>query len=187
MVSADDANPAVGSPHPECELTPHRAAFFARAAQSAPARRAVIRVAATAVAGTLAVVAAAIGAWWFYSGWRIGRIELFTDDGPIVAQVLGELSDEPIGEPFDLNTRAMLSLPAGEYRLRVTGLGRLSRTFRFAVNRGETIAHTISIDEGRLFGGERRPTKISGESRKVEAIPFATTVAALEICPARAI
>ncbi len=150
MVSADDANPVMGIPHPECELTPHHASHFARAARSAPARCAVIRVAATAVAGTLAVVAAAIGAWWFYSGWRIGRIELFTDDGPIVAQVLGELSDEPIGDPFDLNTRAMLSLPAGEYRLRVTGVGRLSRTFRFAVNRGETIAHTISIDEGRL-------------------------------------
>ena len=59
--------------------------------------------------------------------------------GRSVAQVLGELSDEPIGDPFDLNTLAMLSLPAGEYRLRVTGVGRLSRTFRFAVNRGETI------------------------------------------------
>ncbi len=126
-----------------------------------------------------------IAGWRYYAESRIGRIELFTDDGPIVAQVLAELSDELVGEPFDLHTRAMLSLPAGEYRLRVTGLGRLSRTYRFAVNRGETIAHTISIDEGRLLGGEPRPRKFPGERRTVESIPFATTVAAIELRPGK--
>ncbi len=133
----------------------------------------------------LVLVAASIAGWLYYAEWRIGRIELFTDDAPIVVQVLAERSDEAIGEPFDLHTRVVVSLPAGEYRLRVTGVGRLSRTYRFAVNRGETIAHTISIDEGRLLRGERGPTKISRESRKVEAIPFASTVAALELKPGK--
>jgi hypothetical protein len=137
-----------------------------------------------ALAGAAVAVLVIVGPR-YYAGWRIGHIVLFTDDAPVVAQVLEELSDQPIGEPFDLHSRAKVSLPAGEYRLRVTGLGRLSRTYRFAVNRGETLAHTISIDEGRLLGGERAPVEYSGEPRKVAAIPFATRVVALELTPGK--
>ena len=92
---------------------------------------------AVAVA-TLLLISGSVVAWRVYDGWRQGRIELTTDGEPVVGQVLAESSDDPIGEPFDLVSRAVLSLPAGEYRLRVTGKGRLSRTYRFAVNRGET-------------------------------------------------
>ena len=127
----------------------------------------------------------AVFGWRFYAGWRLGRIELLTEDGPVVAQVLEERSDAAIGEPFDLHSRAIVSLPAGEYRLRVTGLGRLSRTYRFAVNRGETLAHSISIDEGRLLGGERNPAEYPGQSRKVAPIPFAPRVVALELAPGK--
>ena len=56
-------------------------------------------------------------------------------------QVLDESGEEPIGEPVDLVTESTLALPDGDYRLRVNGVGRLGRTYRFAVNRGETIAH----------------------------------------------
>ena len=55
-----------------------------------------------------------------------------------MVQVLDETSDMAVGEPFDLVDRAVLTLPEGEYRLRVDGTGRLGRTYRFAVNRGET-------------------------------------------------
>ena len=51
--------------------------------------------------------------------------------------MLDESSDSPIGEPFDLVTRAVVSLPEGDYRLRVNGVGRIGRTYRFAVNRGK--------------------------------------------------
>ena len=72
----------------------------------------------------------------------------------MVVQVLAESSDTAIGEPFDL-ARAVVTLPAGDYRLRVNGKGRVGRTYRFGVNRGETQSHSISIDEGRLLGGEQ--------------------------------
>jgi hypothetical protein len=148
-------------------------------------RRAGVRSTVLVVVITLALVGMAVGGWRLYTGWWLGRIELYTDDGPVVAQVLAELSDQPIGEPFDLHSRAMVSLPAGEYRLRVTGLGRLSRMYRFAVNRGETLAHTISIDEGRLLGGERAPVEYRGQSRRVEPIRFAARVMALELTPGK--
>ena len=95
-------------------------------------------------------------------------------------------SDTPIGEPFDLVTRAGVSLPAGDYRLRVSGKGRLGRTYRFAVNRGETQTHEISLDEGRLLGGERRRGFGSDERPRDVPIPFTPFSMALELTPGKA-
>ena len=108
--------------------------------------------------------------WRCYTGWTTGRIELYTERAPVLVQVLDETSDVLIGEPFDLAKRTVLTLPAGEYRLRVEGKGRLGRTYRFGVNRGETQAHTVSIDEGMLLGGERAPR---AEEKKAEVDVFA--------------
>jgi outer membrane protein assembly factor BamB len=94
--------------------------------------------------------------WRFYAGWRMGRVELVALGEPMVAQVLEEDSDTAIGEPFDIASRAVVNLPEGDYRLRVNGVGRLGRTYRFAVAARETHVHTVSIDEGRLLGRENR-------------------------------
>jgi hypothetical protein len=148
-------------------------------------RRHTILIATAAVAATLLLMAGSLLAWRFYSDWRLGRIELTTEDAPVVAQVLAESSDIPIGEPFDLVNRAVVALPAGDYRLQVRGKGRLSRTYRFAVNRGETQTHAISIDEGRLLGGER-PAGSAGEEQPPDVpIPFAPFTAALELTPGK--
>ncbi len=112
-----------------------------RVADLARRQQRVILTIAAAAAATLLLMAGSVLAWRFYAEWRLGRIELKTDDGPVVAQVLAESSDTPIGDPFDLVTRAVVTLPDGEYRLRVNGMGRLGRTYRFAVNRGETQTH----------------------------------------------
>ncbi len=156
-----------------------------------------IGYALTWVAITLLVIAG----WRFYTGWRSGRVELTTEGEPVIVQVLAEDSDTAIGEPFDLATRAVVELPEGDYRLRVNGKGRLGRTFRFAVNRGETLAHSISIDEGRLLGVEASSNVAKGMDplaqlralqsdrkmkRRAPPIPFAEVVAALELTPGRA-
>ena len=52
------------------------------------------------------MIAAPVVVWRFYGEWRLGRVELMTVDAPVVCQVLAEASDTPIGEPFDLVTRA---------------------------------------------------------------------------------
>ncbi len=150
----------------------------------------------------VAITLLVIAGWRFYTGWRSGRVELTTEGEPVIVQVLAEDSDTPVGEPFDLATRAVVELPEGEYRLRVNGKGRLGRTFRFAVNRGETLAHSVSIDDGRLLGGnasvsndakrlgplERLLELQSGfkPKRRALPIPFAEVAAALEFTPGRA-
>ena len=106
---------------------------------------------------TALVLFGAAAVWYGYAGWRLGWIELTNDGSPLRAQVFPESGDEPVGEPFDVVEHKVLSLPAGDYRLRVHGVGRLGRTYRFAVNRGERQAHALSLDEGRLLGGEPLP------------------------------
>ena len=144
----------------------------------------ILRTLATAMA-TIVLMAAGLLAWRFYDAWRLGRIELTTVDAPVVCQVLAESTDTPIGEPFDLVTRAIVSLPAGDFRLHIRGEGRLSRTYRFGVTRGETQTHEISLDEGRLLGGERAAGFGGDERPRDIPIPFAPFIMALELTRGR--
>ncbi len=76
----------------------------------------------------------------------------------------------------------VVALPEGEYRLRVQGTGRLGRIFRFAVVRGQTQRFSVSIDEGRLLGGEesRRSQGEGGDANCAEL------TAVLELTPGKA-
>ncbi len=150
-------------------------------------RQTVWRVTATAVVAVIVLEVLGLAAWWALARWRLGRIELTNDGAPMTVQVLDESGERPLGEPFDVIKKATLSLPDGDYRLRVTGVGRLGRTARFAVNRGETIAHELSLDEGRLLGQERAgPPFGGGPLHREQPIPFATTTVALELTPGKA-
>ena len=137
--------------------------------------RRAIRVAAASAAATALVILGGIGAWRYFNDQRLGRIELSTDGPPLSVQVYDEAGERPIGEPVDLVTKTTLSLREGDYRLRVNGAGRMGRTYRFLVNRGATVDHQLSLDEGRLLGrypdcaqvdrGQRKAT------RRADAVP----------------
>jgi PQQ-like domain len=144
-----------------------------------------IRHTAVAVGTTLLAIVVGIGACQFYEDRRLGWIELTNDGAPLVAQVLPEAGDGPLGEQFHVTTRSTLALPAGDYRLRVHGEGRLGRTYRFAVNQGETQTHALSLDEGRLLGGEPVPRMPAQEKPREVLIPFAPTTVALELTPGK--
>ena len=149
-------------------------------------RRKTTRVAALTVVVTLSLLLVAIATWRFYVQSRLGWIELTNDGPPLVAQVLPEVGDDPLGEPFQVMARSTLALPAGDYRLRVHGVGRLGRTYRFAVNRGETQTQALSLDEGRLLGGEPVPRMGNAEKPIEQPIPFAPTTVAIELTPGKA-
>ena len=115
----------------------------------------------------------AFGAWRYYSEWRLGRIVLTTDGPPLAAEVLPASSgDQPMGEPFDVGARTVLTLPAGDYRLRVKAAGLMSQTYRIAVNRGETRTHHLTLDDDRLLG--------------TESIPFSLVTEAVMLTPGKA-
>ncbi len=139
-----------------------------------------------AVAAVLLLELAGLAAWRAYEHARTGRVELSNDGPPLVIQVLDESGERPIGDPIDLVKQATLALPDGDYRLSVSAVGRLGQTYRCAVNAGETIAHTLSLDEGRLLGGEPRPIAPPGEKRREPPLPFPAWISAPELVPGKA-
>jgi hypothetical protein len=161
------------------------ATLWGRTAAVRRGRRGIV-YAIGAIVASFVLGAASIVGWQYYAESRIGRVELLTEGDAVVAQVLDESGELAIGEPFDLVTRAVVSLPEGDYQLRVNGVGRIGRTYRFAVNRGETQEHTISIDEGRLLGGEQSTVVVSGPHWRAGPIPFARVLGAWEILPGKA-
>ncbi len=180
MLESDTAPNPPPSPEPEPPHSPHALIRYFQQ------RKPILRDRALTVLATLSVLLISLAAWRYYSHWRLGRIILTNDGIPLLAQLLPESGDEPINEPFDVVARSTLALPAGDYRLRVNGVGRLGRTYRFAVNQGETITYELSLDEGRLLGGEGDLSNpFPGERPREQPMPFAPLTKALELTPGR--
>lgn len=134
-----------------------RAPWTERLARSIRKHQKAVKVAVTAVAASLIVVAGLYGGWRWYSDWRLGRALLSTDGPPLTAEVLPAEGENPLVEPFTIGTRTALALPAGDYRLRLNAPGRRGRTYRLGLNRGEMLTRTVSLDEGLLYGPEAFP------------------------------
>ena len=128
-------------------------------------RRGSLGVAGLASVATALLMLGAQGAWHLYAQWRLGRIALTTAGPALAAEVLpASSSDRPMGEPFDIGTRTVLTLPAGDYRLRVKATGLMSQTYRVAVNRGETRTHHLTPDDNRMLGSEPIPFSLVTEA-----------------------
>ncbi len=148
--------------------------------------RKAVRAMATIVTAVVLLQLAATAVWWCYSAWGLGHIELTNDGPPVTVQVLDESGQEPIGPPVELVTRTTLPLPDGEYRLRVTGSGRLGQTSRFAVNQGETIVHPITLDDNRLLGEAPASHMGARDPARNEPIAFTPNTVAIGLTPGKA-
>ncbi len=98
---------------------------------------------------------------------------------------LGESDEATILGPIELVRRATLELPPGDHRLRATGEGRLGRTLRFSVNRDESFAQSLTIDDNRLLGETTPQAQGGTDPPRREAIPFETNTTAVELTPGR--
>ena len=115
-------------------------------------------------------------------GW--GTMELSTEGEPLTVQVLGEESDTPIGEPRDL-----VSCGSGIAGRRLSRACRRQGAAGADVSvRGQSggnAAHSISLDEGRLLGGEPGPKGEIPKRGRVKPIPFVPMTAGLELTPGK--
>ena len=83
------------------------------------ARKRRVRDRAVTVVAILLIQVVVWTLWWWYSQWRLGRIVLTNSGILLVVEVLPETGDEALGEPLDLVSKLTLTLPAGDYRLRI--------------------------------------------------------------------
>jgi outer membrane protein assembly factor BamB len=128
-----------------------RTGTLERAARWVRKRRRGIKVtAATAAASVLLVVLAVFG-WQWYMESRLGRVMLTTDGPPLAAEVLFEDRDDLVVKPFTLPTQEPVSLPAGSYRLRLSGQGLLSETWQFLVRKGTQQQLSVRLGAGELW------------------------------------
>ena len=142
-----------------------------------------IRLVAAVVAATLIVQTVGVAAWRLYHDWLMGHVVLTNDGPPLSVQVLDESGTESIGGPVTLIRRATLDLPEGDYRLRITGEGRLSRVYRFNVNRGESHTQSLTLDDDRMLGGDEPHAARDASLVAGDPIPFTPQTVAIELTP----
>ncbi len=173
-------NPAA-SPNPEAPQSPDPVIRYLHE------RKPILRARALTVLATLVILLILLAAWRYHTHWRLGRIILTNQGIPLLAQLFPETGDEPLGEPFDVVARSTLDLPPGDYRLRVNGVGRLGRTYRFAVNPSETMTHELSLDDGHISAGDadRANQAGRGDRPREEPTPYAPLTKALELTPGK--
>jgi predicted Ser/Thr protein kinase len=146
-----------------------RAFMIERTVRYVRKHRKVLAGAAIAAAATALLLVAGFAGSRAYSAWRLGHIVLSSDGPPLRALVIAESGDQPAGEEFDIGARTIVSLPSGDYRLRVQGKGLVGQTYRVALNRGETRTHRLVLDDNRLLGNETIPYAIATEAVELTA------------------
>lgn len=107
------------------------------------------RLAAAAAAVTLLITIGGLLGWTSYDAWQQATIKLDATIPPLVAEILDERDDVLRVETVPMQNAA--SLPAGDYRLRVSGNRTLSQTFDVSLGRGKEHAHTLDLHDQMLW------------------------------------
>ena len=140
-----------------------RAGLVERGVKWARRHRRSLTLAGGSVAATVAVVLLGLLSAVWYGHWRLARVALDTDQPPLVAEIIAETGD--IAARQTVPTQQPIEVPAGNYRLRVSGEGRLSESFLLSLNRGNAPKITLNLEE-RLLA---RPIEVPATYRIVEA------------------
>jgi outer membrane protein assembly factor BamB len=109
-------------------------------------RRRALLLAATPV---LLVVGAFLG-WRGYVNSRLGQIQLTAETPALKAEILND-RDEAVVPPFTVPTLEPVSIPEGEYRVRLSRGGLLSETYLFDLPRGTRPRFTMGLTERHLW------------------------------------
>lgn len=119
---------------------------------------------------SLLLIAIAIAGWSTYRESLNGRLLLTTDGPALVAEVLDD-RDEPVIPGFPVPNAQPVVLPAGTYRVRLSGSGQLSETWTVDVERGQQRTHSVKLLDRMLappleLPGSDPPVwlKLNGES-----------------------
>ncbi len=109
-------------------------------------RRRAVLLAATPV---LLVIGGFFGwQWWVNS--RLGQVTLTSDFPTLKAEVLDE-QDQLIGKPFTVPTLEPLSLPEGNYQVRLSQAGQLSETSLLHMERGSQPRFPMGLENRHLW------------------------------------
>jgi tRNA A-37 threonylcarbamoyl transferase component Bud32 len=130
-------------------------------------RRSVLLAGATALAAVVLVIGSIVG-WSRYQQAQLGQLSLKTDGGPpLIAEILDE-HDRLVLKPFRVPTVEPVELPAGSYRVRLSGPDRLSETSLLLVEAGSRHEFTVGLGERQMW----EPIPLKAEQH-VSVVDFA--------------
>jgi hypothetical protein len=112
-------------------------------------RRSVVLTLAS-IALTVVLLLGGLLGWFGYRRWQIAYLSLDTDTPPLIAEFLGP-NDEPLEAVHTLPTQQALEFSAGNYRMRISGEGRLSQTIDVSLRRGGTDRYQLNLED-QLMG-----------------------------------
>lgn len=108
-----------------------------------------VKLAATAVALTLLVTIGGMLGWSGYEVWRQAAIKLNATTPPLVVEILD--TSHRLVRVETAPMQNAIDVPAGDYRLRVSGEGKLSETFDVALTRGSESNFTLDLHDQLLW------------------------------------
>jgi hypothetical protein len=122
--------------------------------------------AAISASTAVALVVGAIVITGFYREWRLGYVELSTDGPQLVAEILDQEGQSVVGS-IPVPTSDHVTIPEGEYRLRLSTAGMLSETWPLDVDRGKTSSSGVGLRKRWLWPPQDLR---SDESAEVEVV-----------------
>ena len=112
-------------------------------------RRSVSQV-STAAMVTLAVTLTSLLGWSSYKSWNMSSLQLTALQPPLVAEILDDTGKSIRTETLPMQNAA--NLPAGEYKVRVSGDGSLSQDFDVSLDRGSrNTKYTTNVSDQWLM------------------------------------
>lgn len=108
---------------------------------------------ATAAVTVVATIALLVGGsqWWqLRQAWRLATLKLNTQKGPLTAELLTAAGDIVV-PAFTVPNEQPLSIPEGEYRLRVSGRGAFSKTAWMTVKPRQALQLNVDLDHRELY------------------------------------
>lgn len=108
-------------------------------------RKALFIAAAAMVVGTLLTYGGWSG-WSAYQQWRSGELVLTTTRSQVVAELTNEAGELAIPR-FAVPTPTPVSVPAGEYRMRLSAPGRWSEEYQLTVHRGQREEYVVGTEQ----------------------------------------
>jgi serine/threonine protein kinase len=121
-----------------------RPSLMERAVRWSRKKRGTGTVAAVAVAVSLLLLAGGLLGWSWYRQSRLGQVILSTGGPNLVAEILDD-EDRVVVPNLSVPTKEPVSLPGGDYRLRLSGSGLLSETWPLEVPRGGEADHAVTL------------------------------------------
>jgi serine/threonine protein kinase len=127
-----------------------RVSLLEKAVRWSRKKRGTVTVAATAVAASILVLVGGILGWLWYRQAQLGQVNLTSNGPTLVGEILDD-EDQLVVPSFSVPTATPLSVPRGNYWLRLSGSGMLSETWPLEVRRGEETGHSVSLQPRWLW------------------------------------